>query len=102
MQIATGKMGVKGHLVMPQYIREMLKVDKGSTIAWVVTDDNRIEVKSVTIDTISESNEFELALATLGMSHDDWRASRKDFAQAYRANKLKKEQENEIAVIADA
>ncbi len=91
-QITTGKMGIKGHVVMPQTVREMLGVNKGSTIAWVITDDKRIEVRPIKPETIAEPNEFEEVLAEMGMTYEDWRARRKEFVKKYRAEKLAKEE----------
>ncbi len=82
-QINTAKMGVNGLLVMPKDIRKMLGVEKGSTVAWVITDDERIEVRTVKDTTPDEPNEFDLALKELGMSYEDWRASRKKFAKKW-------------------
>ena len=101
-QITTGKMGIKGLIVMPQNIREMLGVEKGSTIAWVVTDDNRIEVRPLRPEAIEAPNEFELALKELGMTYEDWRAQRKQFAKKYRAEKLQKASIKTVALARDA
>jgi AbrB family looped-hinge helix DNA binding protein len=46
--IETGKMGFKGHVVMPKAVRELLGIGQGSIVAWVITDDNRVEVRTIT------------------------------------------------------
>ena len=82
-QITTGKMGVKGHVVMPQNVREMLGVGVGSTIAWVVTDDKRIEVRPVNEDAATDEQEFAEALRAAGLDYSEWRSNRRKHFDKY-------------------
>lgn len=82
-QVTTGKMGIKGHVVMPQSVRELLGVDKGSTIAWVITDDKRIEVRPFDMTLAGDENEFEQALRENGLTYEDWRAHRRKTFEKY-------------------
>ena len=79
-QINTAKVGVNGLVVMPKDIRKKLGVEKGSTVAWVITDDQRIEVRTIKDTPPEAPNEFELALKDMGMTYEQWRANRKKLA----------------------
>lgn len=58
--IETGKMGFKGHVVMPKAVRELLGIGQGSTVAWVITDDNRVEVRPITEATIVKARKASI------------------------------------------
>jgi bifunctional DNA-binding transcriptional regulator/antitoxin component of YhaV-PrlF toxin-antitoxin module len=89
-QVTTGKMGIKGHVVMPQKVRELLGVSKGSTIAWVITEDRRVEIRQLPEETLSpDEQEFAEALRAAGLSYDDWKRKRREHFDHYLKAKRK-------------
>jgi len=82
--IEVVKMGVKGHLIMPQVIREKLGVDKGSNVAWVIKNNGEISIRALNEQTFEIENEFEKALKTAGITYDEWQENRAiAFQKAY-------------------
>lgn len=85
--MTIGKMGIKGHLVMPQTIRKKLGLEQGSSVAWIVKDDGEVSIKAVTPPAPKDMSEFDLALKNMGMTYDEWREHRKDFARGWMKDK---------------
>ncbi len=82
--IETGRMGVKGHVVMPQSVREKLGADKGSLIAWVITDEGYVIVRTLEPEVLADESEFTQVLKSADSSFEEWRAGRAaTFAKAY-------------------
>ena len=92
MQIVTSKIQERGFATIPQEIRERLNLIKGSTLSFIIFDDGRIELRPVTAEALVEPDQFQSMLSELGMTYEDWRANRTDFAKKYREMKLQKEQ----------
>jgi bifunctional DNA-binding transcriptional regulator/antitoxin component of YhaV-PrlF toxin-antitoxin module len=82
--IETGRIGIKGHVVMPASVRRLLGVDQGSSIAWIIQDDGHVRVRALNAKTFELEDEFTRALEKAGLSYSDWRANKsKAFAKAY-------------------
>jgi bifunctional DNA-binding transcriptional regulator/antitoxin component of YhaV-PrlF toxin-antitoxin module len=79
-RIVTTRVQDRGYTTLPQVVREHLGIEKGATVTWVITSDGRVEVQSLKAESKEGLDEFELALQKLGMTYEEWRASRKKFA----------------------
>lgn len=85
--MTIGKMGMKGHLVMPQNIRKKLGLDQGSSVAWIVKDDGEVSIQAVNPPAQNEESEFDAALKSMGMTYEQWRTSRSEFARKWMKEK---------------
>ena len=70
--VEVSKMGLKGLVVVPQPVRELLGIDKGSNVAFVITDDNRVEIRPLEANSVMAANEFEAVLKENGMTLGQW------------------------------
>ncbi|MCL4507706.1 MAG: AbrB/MazE/SpoVT family DNA-binding domain-containing protein [Chloroflexi bacterium] len=70
--VETTKLGDKGTIVLPQAVRELLGAKKGSVIAFVITDDERVEVRTLEAATIAALDEIGAALKEKGITPEQW------------------------------
>ncbi len=70
--VETTKLGDKGTLVLPQAVRKLLGAKKGSVIAFVITDDKRVEVRALEADVMAALDEIGAALREQGVTLEQW------------------------------
>ena len=70
--VETTKLGDKGTIVLPQAVRELLGAKKGSVIAFVITDDERVEVRTLEAETMAALDEIGAALKEQGVTLAQW------------------------------
>ena len=85
--MTIGKMGMKGHLVMPQRIRKKLGLEQGSSVAWIVKEDGEVSIQAVSPPAQGEHSEFDAALKNMGMTYEEWRTRRSEFARKWMKEK---------------
>ncbi len=59
-------------MTLPRRVREKLGVKKGSTIAFVETEDGRIEVRTLEADVMAALDEIGAALKEQGVTLEQW------------------------------
>ena len=70
--VETTKLGNKGTIVLPQAVREFLGAKKGSVIAFVITDDERVEVRALEADALAALDAIGAALKEQGVTLGQW------------------------------
>ena len=70
--IDTPKVQERGVVTLPRRVREKLGVKKGSTIAFVETEDGRIEVRALEADVMAALDEIGAALKEKGVTLEQW------------------------------
>lgn len=70
--IETTKMGDKGTIVLPQAVRDLLGAKKGSVIAFVIKDDQSVEVRTIEAETIAALDQIGVELRESGLTLGQW------------------------------
>jgi AbrB family looped-hinge helix DNA binding protein len=80
----TTKIQERGTVTIPQSVRDKLGIKKGSTVAFVETDDGRVEIRVIEADVIAALDELGEALKAKGVTMNEWlAASRKSRKRAF-------------------
>ena len=70
--VETTKLGDKGTIVLPQAVRELLGAKKGSVIAFIITDDERVEVRTLEAETMAALDDIGAVLKEQGVTLGQW------------------------------
>ncbi|MCL4507770.1 MAG: AbrB/MazE/SpoVT family DNA-binding domain-containing protein [Chloroflexi bacterium] len=67
-RLETTKVQERGVVTLPRRVREKLGIKKGSTIAFIETDEGRIEVRALEADAMAALDEIGAALKEQGVT----------------------------------
>lgn len=70
--LETTKIQERGTVTIPQSVRDRLGVSKGSTLAFIETDDGRIEIRALEADLIAALDDLGDTLKQQGLTLQQW------------------------------